>query len=219
MCKLTRSLGTNQLKLGFQTNPNLGFKPTQTWVWIYCIWIKNDVGYKVTGYLEYFCTITYFFFFFPKVVTEKFGWVICMFLFFIDTIFFHLLERKLTDDHPVCPLINQFPDKADDKFKNVISILLLKNSWSRLPGNSLQVFSAHHWSILIFRILMEGRLLRKWKYFDAHLNSNLSLVLYIFRTNKKIPRGPPSPPAPVMHSPSRKVRESAHQMNVPSPIQ
>ena len=67
MCKLTRSFGTNQLKLGFQTNPNLGFKPTQTWVWIYCIWIKNDVGYKVTGYLEYFCTITYFFFFFPKL--------------------------------------------------------------------------------------------------------------------------------------------------------
>ena len=60
-----------------------------------------------------------------------------MFLFFIKTIFFHLLERKLTDYYPVCPLINQFPDKADDKFKIVISILLLKNSWSRLPGNSL----------------------------------------------------------------------------------
>jgi len=26
-----------------------------------------------------------------------------------------------------------------------------------------------------------------------------------FRINKKIPRGPPSPPAPVLHSPSRKV--------------
>ena len=26
-----------------------------------------------------------------------------------------------------------------------------------------------------------------------------------FKINKKIPRGPPSPPAPVMHSPSRKV--------------
>jgi len=26
-----------------------------------------------------------------------------------------------------------------------------------------------------------------------------------FKTNKKIPRGPPSPPAPVMHSPPRKV--------------
>lgn len=25
------------------------------------------------------------------------------------------------------------------------------------------------------------------------------------RINKKIPRGPPSPPAPVMHSPTRKV--------------
>ena len=178
------------------------------WCWVQSDWIP--------WILLYYNILL---FFFPKVVTEKFGWVICMFLFFIDTIFFHLLERKLTDDHPVCPLINQFPDKADDKFKNVISILLLKNSWSRLPGNSLQVFSAHHWSILIFRILMEGRLLRKWKYFDAHLNSNLSLVLYIFRTNKKIPRGPPSPPAPVMHSPSRKVRESAHQMNVPSQIQ
>ena len=27
-----------------------------------------------------------------------------------------------------------------------------------------------------------------------------------FRTNAKIPRGPPSPPAPVLHSPTRKVR-------------
>ena len=26
-----------------------------------------------------------------------------------------------------------------------------------------------------------------------------------FKTNKKIPRGPPSPPAPVLHSPTRKV--------------
>jgi hypothetical protein len=26
-----------------------------------------------------------------------------------------------------------------------------------------------------------------------------------FRTNKKIPKGPPSPPAPVLHSPPRKV--------------
>lgn len=26
-----------------------------------------------------------------------------------------------------------------------------------------------------------------------------------FKTNKKIPRGPPSPPAPVMHSPTRKT--------------
>ena len=66
---------------------------------------------------------------------------------------------------------------------------------------------------------MGRRLQRKWKYFDAHLHSNFSLILFIFRTNKKIPRGPPSPPAPVMHSPSRKVRESAHQMNVPSQIQ
>ena len=28
-----------------------------------------------------------------------------------------------------------------------------------------------------------------------------------FRTNKKIPRGPPSPPAPVMHSPTRKLSQ------------
>lgn len=35
-----------------------------------------------------------------------------------------------------------------------------------------------------------------------------ALILYFsnIRINKKIPRGPPSPPAPVMHSPSRKVR-------------
>lgn len=32
------------------------------------------------------------------------------------------------------------------------------------------------------------------------------MFIVCFRINKKIPRGPPSPPAPVMHSPSRKVR-------------
>ena len=31
------------------------------------------------------------------------------------------------------------------------------------------------------------------------------IMLNLSRTNKKIPRGPPSPPAPVMHSPNRKV--------------
>jgi len=32
-----------------------------------------------------------------------------------------------------------------------------------------------------------------------------------FKTNKKIPRGPPSPPAPVMHSPGRKVTAKEQQ--------
>eukprot|EP00794_Sanderia_malayensis_P020116 gene20116-22087_t len=32
-----------------------------------------------------------------------------------------------------------------------------------------------------------------------------------FKTNKKIPRGPPSPPAPVMHSPTRKVTVKEQQ--------
>ncbi|ESO11373.1 hypothetical protein HELRODRAFT_104662 [Helobdella robusta] len=32
-----------------------------------------------------------------------------------------------------------------------------------------------------------------------------------FRTNKKIPRGPPSPPAPVLHSPNRKVTVKEQQ--------
>lgn len=32
-----------------------------------------------------------------------------------------------------------------------------------------------------------------------------------FKTNKKIPRGPPSPPAPVMHSPNRKVSVKEQQ--------
>jgi SNW domain-containing protein 1 len=32
-----------------------------------------------------------------------------------------------------------------------------------------------------------------------------------FKTNKKIPRGPPSPPAPVLHSPSRKVSAKEQQ--------
>lgn len=32
-----------------------------------------------------------------------------------------------------------------------------------------------------------------------------------FKTNKKIPRGPPSPPAPVMHSPPRKVTAEEQQ--------
>merc|ERR1712226_1124470 len=32
-----------------------------------------------------------------------------------------------------------------------------------------------------------------------------------FKTNKKIPRGPPSPPAPVMHSPTRKTSVKEQQ--------
>ena len=32
-----------------------------------------------------------------------------------------------------------------------------------------------------------------------------------FKTNKKIPRGPPSPPAPVMHSPTRKTTVKEQQ--------
>ena len=32
-----------------------------------------------------------------------------------------------------------------------------------------------------------------------------------FKINKKIPRGPPSPPAPVMHSPTRKVTVKEQQ--------
>ncbi|KAJ8789289.1 hypothetical protein J1605_021816 [Eschrichtius robustus] len=32
-----------------------------------------------------------------------------------------------------------------------------------------------------------------------------------FKINKKIPRGPPSPPAPVMHSPSRKMTVKEQQ--------
>jgi hypothetical protein len=33
-----------------------------------------------------------------------------------------------------------------------------------------------------------------------------------FKINKKIPRGPPSPPAPVMHSPTRKVTVKEQQV-------
>lgn len=32
-----------------------------------------------------------------------------------------------------------------------------------------------------------------------------NVKIFDCRINKKIPRGPPSPPAPVMHSPTRKV--------------
>lgn len=40
---------------------------------------------------------------------------------------------------------------------------------------------------------------------DAEGLKQLGEILLCFRINKKIPRGPPSPPAPVMHSPTRKV--------------
>lgn len=36
-------------------------------------------------------------------------------------------------------------------------------------------------------------------------------LLPLSRTNKKIPRGPPSPPAPVLHSPTRKVTAKEQQ--------
>lgn len=35
--------------------------------------------------------------------------------------------------------------------------------------------------------------------------------LLSFRINKKIPRGPPSPPAPILHSPTRKVTVKEQQ--------
>lgn len=35
-----------------------------------------------------------------------------------------------------------------------------------------------------------------------------------FKINKKIPRGPPSPPAPVMHSPTRKVTVKEQQVRI-----
>jgi len=36
-------------------------------------------------------------------------------------------------------------------------------------------------------------------------------VYCVCSTNKKIPKGPPSPPAPVMHSPNRKVTVKEQQ--------
>ena len=36
-----------------------------------------------------------------------------------------------------------------------------------------------------------------------------------FKINKKIPRGPPSPPAPVMHSPSRKMTVKEQEWKIP----
>lgn len=46
-------------------------------------------------------------------------------------------------------------------------------------------------------------------------NYLLSFVLIIsvssIRINKKIPRGPPSPPAPILHSPTRKVTVKEQQ--------
>lgn len=39
-----------------------------------------------------------------------------------------------------------------------------------------------------------------------HFKTKCSIFqIFTYRVNKKIPRGPPSPPAPVMHSPNRKV--------------
>ena len=35
--------------------------------------------------------------------------------------------------------------------------------------------------------------------------------MIFFRVNKKIPRGPPSPPAPILHSPTRKVTVKEQQ--------
>ena len=43
------------------------------------------------------------------------------------------------------------------------------------------------------------------------LQISLLTVVLRFRINSKIPRGPPSPPAPVMHSPTRKVTVKEQQ--------
>jgi len=46
-----------------------------------------------------------------------------------------------------------------------------------------------------------------WTCFGPYIFTGVHVnVLTYFRINKKIPRGPPSPPAPVVHSPTRKVR-------------
>jgi hypothetical protein len=42
-------------------------------------------------------------------------------------------------------------------------------------------------------------------YFSNGGAAEVDTTCLCYRINKKIPRGPPSPPAPVMHSPTRKV--------------
>lgn len=37
------------------------------------------------------------------------------------------------------------------------------------------------------------------------------LIYFRFKINQKIPRGPPSPPAPILHSPTRKVTVKEQQ--------
>lgn len=55
-----------------------------------------------------------------------------------------------------------------------------------------------------------ARIRRLQKSYEIEQRTN-KIIVYInvkicdCRINKKIPRGPPSPPAPVMHSPTRKV--------------
>lgn len=47
----------------------------------------------------------------------------------------------------------------------------------------------------------------------SHTGISIIQLWYLCRTNKKIPRGPPSPPAPVLHSPTRKVISSGNHGN------
>lgn len=42
----------------------------------------------------------------------------------------------------------------------------------------------------------------------------ITFMIVCCRINKKIPRGPPSPPAPVMHSPSRKVEFALKNVDI-----
>lgn len=43
------------------------------------------------------------------------------------------------------------------------------------------------------------------------MHSKYNIPVSRFKINQKIPRGPPSPPAPVLHSPTRKVTVKEQQ--------
>jgi hypothetical protein len=55
----------------------------------------------------------------------------------------------------------------------------------------------------------------QWNHLDSSESNTLYTCSFIFafsnRINKKIPRGPPSPPAPILHSPTRKVTVKEQQ--------
>lgn len=87
-----------------------------------------------------------------------------------------------------------FCESESSNYKSPILCKITQNFRTSLPHQKL--------TNSLLPLLYEVRSLI---FFSSVYYNAVDFYYFCFRINKKIPRGPPSPPAPVMHSPTRKV--------------